>query len=216
MRGLEKRLKRRRVTAVASAIKAALGNQTIVLVGLMGCGKSSVGRRLAAQLGMAFVDADEEIERAAGQTIPEVFARYGEDHFRDREVRVISRILDTGPQVLATGGGAYMRAETREKIRACGISVWLKAELPVLMQRVSRRSDRPLLKTADPEATMRDLMAQRYPVYAEADITIESRDVSHEVIVAEIIEALQKRLCVAQDARPAGRGRTFRRRGAAK
>ncbi|MCB1510676.1 MAG: shikimate kinase [Hyphomicrobiaceae bacterium] len=214
MRGLEKRLRRRRACAAAGAIKAALGGRTIVLVGLMGCGKSSVGRRLAVQLGMTFVDADEEIERAAGHSIPEIFAKYGEEHFRDREAKVIFRILESGPQVLATGGGAFMRADTRDSIRDRGISVWLKADLPVLMQRVSRRSDRPLLRTADPEATMRGLMAERYPVYAEADITIESRDVSHDVIVSEIVEALQARLVEARPSQPAGRVRRYRRRGA--
>lgn len=182
----------------ASAIKEALGHRTIVLVGLMGCGKSSVGRRLATRLGLPFVDADEEIETAAGQTIAEVFARYGEDHFRDREWRVISRILDGGPQVLATGGGAYMRAETREKIARCGIAVWLKADLPVLMQRVMRRNDRPLLRTSDPKATMRALMDERYPVYAQAELVIDSRDVPHDVIVGEIVAALARKLCAGR------------------
>lgn len=182
----------------ASAIREALGHRTIVLVGLMGCGKSSVGRRLAMRLGLPFVDADEEIELAAGQTIAEVFAHYGEDHFRDREWRVISRILDGGPQVLATGGGAYMRAETREKIARCGIAVWLKADLSVLMQRVMRRNDRPLLRTPDPKATMRALMEERYPVYAQADVIIDSRDVPHDVIVGEIVAALSRRLCAGR------------------
>ena len=167
-----------------------LGVRSIVLVGLMGCGKSSVGRRLAQRLYLAFVDADTEIERAAGKTIPEIFADYGEAHFRDREHLVIRRLLQGGPQVLATGGGAFMRADTREAIRTAGISVWLRAELGVLMRRVLRRDDRPLLKTADPEQRMRDLMDERYPIYAEADITVESRDVSHEVVVREIITAL--------------------------
>lgn len=186
---------RGRRSPAAGAIRSALMDRSIVLVGLMGCGKSSVGRRLSARLGLRFVDADDEIESAAGQTIAEVFARYGEEHFRDREARVISRLLDSGPQVLATGGGAFMRAETRARIRDRGVSVWLKAELPVLMQRVMRRTDRPLLQTADPEATMRDLMDKRYPIYAEADITVQSRDVTHEVIVAEIVSALHDRLC---------------------
>lgn len=167
-----------------------LGDRCIVLVGLMGCGKSSVGRRLASRLGLRFVDADIEIEAAAGKSIPEIFEDYGEAHFRDREHLVIRRLLASGPHVLATGGGAYMRADTREAIRRAGISVWLKAELDVLMRRVMRRNDRPLLKTIDPEQRMRDLMAERYPVYGEADVTIESRDVSHEVVVKDIIGAL--------------------------
>jgi len=167
-----------------------LGDRSIVLVGLMGCGKSSVGRRLATRLGLSFVDADTEIEAAAGKTIPEIFEDYGEAHFRDREHLVIKRLLAGGAQVLATGGGAYMRAETREAIREAGISVWLRAELDVLMRRVMRREDRPLLKTADPEQRMRELMAARYPIYGEADVTVESRDVSHELVVKDIIYAL--------------------------
>ncbi len=167
-----------------------LGERSIVMVGLMGCGKSSVGRRLAAKLGLDFVDADNEIERAAGKTIPEIFEDYGEVHFRDRENRVICRLLSDGPQVLATGGGAYMRADTREAIGRAGIAVWLRAELRVLMRRVMRRQDRPLLKTPDPEATMRDLMKERYPVYGLADIVVDSRDASHEVVVGDIIQAL--------------------------
>ena len=175
--------------AVAT-VRAALGSRSIVMVGLMGCGKSSVGRRLAVRLGLPFVDADDEIEAAAGKTIPEIFADHGEAHFREGERKVIRRLLESGPQVLATGGGAYMNAETRENIRAAGISVWLKAELPVLMRRVMKRDNRPLIKTEDPEATMRRLMEIRYPVYAEADITIESREVQHEVVVSEILAAL--------------------------
>ena len=173
-----------------STLIKRLGRRSIVLVGLMGCGKSSVGRRLAVRLGLPFVDADTEIEVAAGKTIPEIFTDYGEPHFRDREHLVIGRLLGNGPQVLATGGGAYMRSDTREAIREAGISVWLRAEFPVLMRRVMRREDRPMLKTADPEATLRELMAVRYPIYAEADVTVESRDVTHEVVVGEIIAAL--------------------------
>lgn len=174
----------------ASELIDQLGTRSIVLVGLMGCGKSSVGRRLATRIGLPFVDADHEIERAAGKTIPEIFEDYGEAHFRDREHKIVARLLQDGPQVMATGGGAYMRADTRDAIRKAGISVWLRAELPILMRRVMRRSDRPMLKTADPEATMRQLMDTRYPVYAEADVTVESRDVTHEVVVCEIIAAL--------------------------
>jgi shikimate kinase len=176
--------------ARAPAVIAALGGRAIVLVGLMGSGKSSVGKRLAAALGLPFCDADHEIEVAAGLTIPEIFERYGEPHFRDREAKVIERLLAGGVQVLATGGGAYMNAGTREAIRRSGLSIWLKADLDTLMRRVRRRSDRPLLKTADPEATMRALIDTRYPVYAEADITIDSRDGPHEAAMDALIEAI--------------------------
>jgi shikimate kinase len=176
------------------ALLSLLGERSIVLVGLMGCGKSSVGRRLASRLGLGFVDADEEIERVAAKTIVEIFTDHGEAYFRDGERRVIARLLASGPQVLATGGGAFINPETRAKIRERGVSVWLRADLPVLMRRVSKRDTRPLLKSGDPEATMRDLMKKRYPVYAEADVTIESRDVPHDVIVNEVIAALKAKL----------------------
>ena len=179
------------------ALVSRLGDRSIVLVGLMGCGKSSVGRRLASRLGLQFVDADEEIERVAAKSIVEIFADHGEAYFRDGERRVIARLLGNGPQVLATGGGAFINPETRQKIRDRGISIWLRADLPVLMRRVSKRDTRPLLKTADPEATMRDLMAKRYPVYADADITLESRDVPHDIIVNEAIAAIKAQLALA-------------------
>lgn len=171
-------------------IKRRLGARSIAMVGLMGCGKSSVGRRLALRLDVPFVDADDEIERSADKSIPEIFADHGEAYFRDGERRVIRRLLDNGPQVLATGGGAYMNAETRAAVRSYGIAVWLRAELPVLMRRVMKRENRPLLKVDDPEAVMRGLMAARYPVYAEAEIVVESRDVPHEAIVDEIVALL--------------------------
>lgn len=171
-------------------IKARLGRRSIVLVGLMGCGKSSIGKRLAARLGLPFLDADEEIERAAAKSINEIFSDHGEQHFRDGERRVIARLLENGPMILATGGGAYMHPATREKIREHGISVWLRADLPVLMRRVSKRDTRPLLRTGNPEATMRNLIETRYPVYAEADLTVESRDEAHEVIVTEIVHRI--------------------------
>ena len=167
-----------------------LGRRSIVLVGLMGAGKSSVGRRLAQRLGVHFVDADTAIEEAAGMTIPEIFAAHGEADFRAGERRVIARLLREGPQVLATGGGAYMSEETRERIREQGVSVWLKADLDVLMKRVRRRADRPLLKTEDPEATMRKLMDERYPVYALADMSVTTREVAHEIVVQSVIDAL--------------------------
>ncbi len=156
----------------------------------MGCGKSAVGRRLAAKLSLPFVDADEEIEKAAGKSINDIFAEHGETHFREGERKVIARLLGQGPQVLATGGGAFINPETRANIRAQGISIWLKAELPVLMKRVGKRDTRPLLKSGDPEETMRKLIEVRYPIYAEADLIVESRDVAHEVMVNDVIQAL--------------------------
>lgn len=178
-------------TDIAAEVKRRLGSRPVVLVGLMGCGKSAIGRRLATRMGLPFVDADEEIEKAHKKTINEIFADHGEPYFRDGERRVIQRLLASGPQVLATGGGAFMNAETRASIAQSGVSVWLKAELPVLLRRVAKRDTRPLLKSGDPETIMRNLMDQRYPVYSGADITVESRDVAHEVIVCEILEALR-------------------------
>jgi shikimate kinase len=178
----------------ATALRAALGTRAIVLVGMMGAGKSSIGRRLAGTLDIPFVDADSEIEKAAGMTIPEIFELQGEDYFRAGEARVIARLLEGGPRVLATGGGAFMNEQTRALIGERGVSVWLKAELDVLLKRVRRRADRPLLKTDDPAATLEKLIALRYPTYALADVTVMSRDVPHETIVAEIIAALSARL----------------------
>jgi shikimate kinase len=187
-------------TTGVEGLVARLGERSIVLVGLMGCGKSSVGRRLASRLGIAFVDADEEIERVAAKSIVEIFADHGEAYFRDGERRVIARLLGNGPQVLATGGGAFINPETRAKIRELGISIWLRAELPVLMRRVAKRETRPLLKTPDPEAVMRDLIARRHPVYAEADITLESRDVPHDIIVNEALAAIRAHLALVPPA----------------
>jgi shikimate kinase len=173
------------------AIVTALGRRSVVLVGMMGAGKSSVGRKLGGRLGLPFIDADTKIEEAAGMSIPDIFETRGEAEFRAGEARVIARLLDGGPQVLATGGGAYMNAETRALIRDKGVSVWLKADFDVLMKRIKRRTDRPMLKTADPAATLKHLMEVRYPVYAEANVTVESREVMHEVIVEEILERLR-------------------------
>ena len=173
-----------------ASIRGALRARSVVLIGLMGAGKTAVGKRLAARLELSFTDADSEIEAAAGESIRDIFAQHGEPYFRDGEARVIARLLRNGSQVLATGGGAYMNAGTRSNIKANGISVWLKAELPVLLNRVRRRDHRPLLAGKDPQTVMRELMRERYPVYAEADITVVSRDVPHEVIVEEVIEAL--------------------------
>ncbi|MBI5130618.1 MAG: shikimate kinase [Rhodopseudomonas palustris] len=171
-------------------IVAALGQRPVVLVGMMGAGKSTVGRRLALRLGLPFLDADTEIESAAAMTIPEIFETHGEPHFRDGEARVIARLLDGGAKVLATGGGAFMREETRDRIRDKAVSMWLEADADVILRRVKRRADRPLLKTADPAGTIARLIAERYPVYRAADITIASRDVPHEKIVDECVAAL--------------------------
>jgi shikimate kinase len=177
--------------ASAAAILSLLGSRSIVLVGMMGVGKSSIGRRLAARLGVPFVDADAEIEKAAGMSIADIFARHGEADFRSGEARVIARLLDGGPQVLATGGGAVMNADTRGAIKAKGVSIWLSAEFEVLMRRINKRkNDRPLLQTADPAATLRELLVAREPVYAQADLTVQSREVPHDAIVAEIMTAL--------------------------
>lgn len=171
-------------------ISRQLGTRSIVLVGLMGAGKSTVGRRLAQTLGLPFRDADHEIEAAAGMTIPDIFSIHGEEHFRDGERRVIARLLQEGPMVLATGGGAFMNEETRRNIAAHGISIWLRADLDVLMRRVSKRATRPLLQNPDPEGTMRRLMEARHPVYATADLTVDSHEAPHDRVVADIIDAL--------------------------
>jgi shikimate kinase len=167
-----------------------LAGRTIVMVGMMGAGKSSIGRRLAARLGLPFIDADAEIEQAANATISEIFETHGEAYFRDGERRVIQRLLDGTPKVLATGGGAFISPETRAAIRAAGVSIWLKADRDLILQRVKRRSNRPLLKTAEPEAVVDRLLAERNPIYAEADIHIQSRDVAHDVVIDDILAAL--------------------------
>jgi len=175
----------------AAQLVQALGRRSIVLIGLMGSGKTSTGRRLAQQLGLDFVDADAEIEAAAGMSITEIFAQHGETYFRDGERRVMARLLNEGPRVLATGGGAFMNEETRARIAASGISIWLKADLDVLWRRVRKRSHRPLLLSGDPERTLRSLLDQRYPVYARADITVTSRDGPQELAVEEAIDGLE-------------------------
>jgi len=177
-------------TSSEAGILAALGPRLIVLVGMMGAGKSTIGRRLAARLRLPFIDADSEIEAAAGMSIPEIFEIHGEPHFRDGEARVIARLLESGPAVLATGGGSFMREETRRRVRDKAVSIWLKADADIIMRRVKRRADRPLLRTADPAATVGRLIAEREPVYQHADLTICSRDVPHDKIVEECIEAL--------------------------
>ena len=189
-------------TASASAspspeaeIRAALGTRLVVMVGMMGAGKSTIGRRLAARLHLPFLDADTEIEAAAGMSIPEIFEIHGEPHFRDGEARVIARLLEGGPAVLATGGGSFMREETRRLVGHKAVSIWLKADAEIIMRRVRRRADRPLLRTADPVATVGRLLSEREPVYQHANLTIASRDVPHDKIVEECIDALHARLC---------------------
>jgi len=172
------------------AVVTALGNRSIVLVGMMGAGKSSIGRRLAARLGIPFIDADAEIESAAGMTIPEIFDKHGEPYFRAGEARVIARLLDNGPQVLATGGGSLMDAQTRALIGEKGVSIWLKADIDVLLKRTKRRNDRPLAEK------IKDLLPIREPLYAQADIVVQSRDEPHENIVDEIMMQLPRRLGV--------------------
>jgi len=170
----------------------ALADRSVVMVGLMGAGKTTVGRRLAAGLGLPFVDADQEIEAAAGMTVSEIFESQGEEYFRDGERRVIARLLAGEQKVLATGGGAFVDAETRELVRSTSVSVWLRGELSLLLRRVSRRVNRPLLKS-NPQEVMERLIEERYPIYREADITVDSRDVPHEQIVEEIIAKLAER-----------------------
>ena len=178
-------------------ITAALGKRCVVLIGMMGAGKSTIGRRMAARLRLPFLDADTEIETAAGMSIPDIFEAHGEPHFRDGEARVIARLLEGGPAVIATGGGAFMREETRNRVRDKAVSIWLKADADVIMKRVRRRSDRPLLQNADPEGTVSRLLGEREPVYGTADLIILSRDVPHDRIVDECIEALHAKLCAA-------------------
>jgi shikimate kinase len=170
----------------------AIGERSIVLVGLMGAGKTSIGRRLAEKLGLPFVDADHEIVAAAGKSIPDIFAEHGEEHFRDGERKVIARLLEKGRQVLATGGGAFMNEATRDGIKERGVSVWLKADIETLLERVAKRGGRPLLAGDDPEGVLRRLADIRYPVYALADITVESTNAKHQNTVNDVICALAR------------------------
>ncbi len=180
--------------------------RTIVLVGLMGVGKSNIGRRLAARLGLPFVDADAEIEAAAGETIEEIFRRRGEAAFRDGERRVIARLLDGPIHVLAAGGGAFMDPQTRARIRESGISVWLRADIDVLLARVARRDNRPLLKAGDPRTILTELMEKRYPIYAEADITVDSVEGPPESTLGRVIAALKRFLATEPAPREAAAG----------
>lgn len=177
-----------------AGLLALLGSRSIVFVGLMGAGKTAIGRRVAGMLGLPFIDSDHEIEAVSRMTIPELFERYGEPEFRTLEQRVIGRLLENGPQVLSTGGGAFMKEETREAIAGHALSVWLKADLDTLFERVSKKQNRPLLRNDNPKAVLEKLMLERYPVYALADLTVPTRDERKEVIAAEVIEAIGRHL----------------------
>jgi shikimate kinase len=175
---------------LAEQARAALGKRNLIFVGLMGAGKSVIGRLVAQTLGVPFMDTDGEIERVSRMTIAELFAAYGESEFRALETRVIERLLKQGPRVVSTGGGAFINENTREQIKLGGVSVWLKADLDVLWERVNRRDHRPLLKTENPKQTLENLMIQRYPIYAQADLTVLSEDVRKEVMVNQVLKAL--------------------------
>ncbi|MFV2093046.1 MAG: shikimate kinase [Hyphomicrobiales bacterium] len=180
---------RRPVADKPGRVCGLLGSRSVVLIGLMGAGKTTVGRRLAAAMGLDFFDADQEIEKAAGMSVAEIFDNHGEEYFRDGERRVLARLLEPKPRIVSTGGGAFMHADTRDLVRQRSVSVWLRGELPLLLERVMRRNNRPLLKK-NPEAVLKKLIAERHPVYQLADITVDSRAVAHEVIVDDIISAL--------------------------
>lgn len=180
--------------ARAERIQSRLGTRNIVLVGMMGAGKTSIGRRLAQVLHLPFVDADAEIEKAANLSIAEIFTSYGETHFREGERRVLARLLSDGPKVLATGGGAFMCEETRRACAENGVTIWLKADLPVLLERVRKKGSRPLLQQPDPEAVMRALLAEREPIYGMTDLTIVSGDGPHNALVGQVLAALDEYL----------------------
>ena len=190
------------VKSLNERARAALGERNLVFVGLMGAGKSSIGRLVAQELKLSFIDTDHEIERVSSMTIPELFAAYGEQEFRALETRVIERLLKGEPRVISTGGGAFINANTRAEIKQCGLSVWLKAELDVLWERVSKRDGRPLLKTANPKQTLENLMNERYPVYAEADLTVMSRNVRKDVIVRDVLDAIAGSVAKSREKTP--------------
>jgi shikimate kinase len=178
----------------SSTIRRALGGRSIVLVGIMGVGKSTIGKRLSQYLDIPFVDADKEIEKAAGMDIQDIFDQFGEEAFRSGEKKVIKRLMSEGQKILATGGGAFMNEDIRVDVAESGVSVWLSADLDILMKRVQRRANRPLLRTEDPEATMVALLDERNPIYALSDIHIESRTVSRDVIAGEVVDLLAEKL----------------------
>jgi shikimate kinase len=187
---------------LAVSVRRALANRSIILVGMMGSGKSSIGRRVAVAMDLPFVDADAEIEAAAGMTIEEIFRDHGEPYFREGEERVIRRILQKGPQIVSTGGGAVISAQTRAAIAQSGVSIWLDAPVDLLLQRVSRRDNRPLLKTDDPRAVLERLLSERGMYYAEADLRYESRDAPHETVVEEILALLSSHLAAERHPEP--------------
>jgi shikimate kinase len=188
-----------------ATLLAALGGRSVVFVGLMGAGKTAIGRKVAGALGLSFIDSDHEIESVSRMTIPELFERYGEAEFRALEQRVILRLLENGPQVLSTGGGAFINAQTREAVQAHGVSIWLRADIDLLMERVSKKQNRPLLKNDNPRAVLVRLMEERYPVYGLADITVLTRDERKEVIAAEAVDALSRHFGIAEAATEGGR-----------
>lgn len=169
-----------------------LGGRALVLVGMMGAGKTTVGRRIAGRIGRQFIDSDAEIEKAAGMNIEDFFKAHGEEEFRAGEARVIARILKEKDIVLGTGGGAFINEGTRALIKNEAVSVWLNADFELLFSRVSRRATRPLLKTANPRATLQKLIDERYPIYAEADVSVTSRDVPHDTVAADIIDQVAR------------------------
>jgi shikimate kinase len=181
---------------MAKQVADRLDGRPVVLIGLMGAGKSAIGRKLAARLELPFIDADHEIEEAASMSVADIFEHYGEAEFRRLEASVMTRLLGAGATVLATGGGAFMNADTRAAIGAAGVSVWLSADLDLLMARVSRKATRPLLRAPDPRAVMQKLMDERYPVYATADVTVISRDVGKDEMADTVVEALHHHLCL--------------------
>ncbi|MQW85509.1 shikimate kinase [Sinorhizobium saheli] len=175
---------------LAERAKRALGKRNLVFIGLMGAGKSAIGRLTAQALGIPFVDSDHEIERVSRMTISDLFAAYGEEEFRALEARVLKRLLRSGPRVVSTGGGAYINERSRRQIKRGGLTIWLNAELDVLWERVNKRDTRPLLKTENPKQTLENLMRARYPIYAEADLVVVSRDVKKETMVEEVLAAI--------------------------
>lgn len=175
---------------LAERAKLSLGKRNLIFIGLMGAGKSAIGRMTAQALGIPFVDSDHEIERVSRMTISELFAAYGEEEFRALEARVLKRLLRSGPRVVSTGGGAYINERSRRHIKKGGLTVWLKADLDVLWERVNKRDTRPLLKTENPKQTLENLMRARYPIYAEADLIVLSRDVKKERMVEEVLAAI--------------------------
>lgn len=189
---------------LASEMRDKLGERTIVFVGLMGAGKTAIGRQVAQILDLPFADSDHEIEAVSKMTVPELFERYGEPEFRALEQRVIERLMKGGPRIVSTGGGAFMNAQTRQVIRDHGLAVWLKADLDLLMERVSKRQNRPLLKDPDPRGVMLRLMEERYPIYAQAHLTFETRDAKREIITEETLQAIARYLGVDTDKQQTG------------